>query len=373
MSITDAQREPSETRIFLRGDYRWPDEVVAPAVPAVLSPQPISFPTPPESSQTTHRRITFARWLVSPDNPLTARVMVNRIWQYHFGRGLVDSPSNFGLNGARPSHPDLLDWLAVEFMESGWSIKHMHRLIMTSRVYQQSSTNNTENVFHSASPVAHQEAPLRDPENRLLRRFPRRRLGAEVLRDRILAAADSLNLQMQGPGIHPRIHPSVIATSTTRKWPTVEHEGPEHWRRSVYIFVRRSVLMPFLEVFDAPTTTESCNQRLTTTVPTQALLLMNDAFTNEQSARMAQSVYRQAGNNLQRQVETVYWNSLSRPPLATEQKDCSQFLETQRAYHRQRLHDSHTNLSTLDLKVDLLALTDLCHVMFNLNEFAYLD
>ena len=373
MSITDAQREPSETRIFLRGDYRWPDEVVAPAVPAVLSPHPISFPTPPESSQTTHRRITFARWLVSPDNPLTARVMVNRIWQYHFGHGLVDSPSNFGLNGARPSHPDLLDWLAVEFMESGWSIKHMHRLIMTSRVYQQSSTNNTENVFHSASPVAHQEAPLRDPENRLLRRFPRRRLGAEVLRDRILAAADSLNLQMQGPGIHPRIHPSVIATSTTRKWPTVEHEGPEHWRRSVYIFVRRSVLMPFLEAFDAPTTTESCNQRLTTTVPTQALLLMNDAFTNEQSARMAQSVYRQAGNNLQRQVETVYWNSLSRPPLATEQKDCSQFLETQRAYHRQRLHDSHTNLSTLDLKVDLLALTDLCHVMFNLNEFAYLD
>jgi hypothetical protein len=373
MSITDSQREPRETRIFLRGDYRWPDEVVPPAVPAVLSPHPISFPTPPESSQTTHRRITFAQWLASPDNPLTARVMVNRIWQYHFGRGLVDSASNFGLNGERPSHPDLLDWLAIEFMESGWSIKHMHRLIMTSHVYQQSSTNNTENVFHSTSPNARQGPALRDPENRLLGRFPLRRLEAEVLRDRILAAADSLNLEMHGPGIHPRIHPSVIATSTTRKWPTVEHEGPRHWRRSVYIFVRRSVLMPLLEVFDAPTTTESCNQRSTTTVPTQALLLMNDAFTNEQSARMAQSVYRQAGNNLQRQVETVYWNSLSRPPLAVEQTDCSQFLETQRAYHRQRLHGSQVDLSTPDRKVILLALTDLCHVMFNLNEFVYLD
>ena len=229
------------------------------------------------------------------------------------------------------------------------------------------------NVFHSTSPSAQRESPLRDPENRLLGRFPRRRLGAEVLRDRILAAADSLNLQMYGPGIHPRIHPSIIATSTTRKWPTVEQEGPEHWRRSVYIFVRRSVLMPFLEVFDAPTTTESCDQRSTTTVPTQALQLMNDAFTNEQSDRMARSIYTQAGSNIQRQVETIYWNSLSRPPLVVEQKDCSQFLETQRAYHRQRLHDSHTNLSTLDHKVDLLAITDLCHVMFNLNEFAYQD
>ena len=373
MSITDAQREPSETRIFLRGDYRSPDEVVAPAVPAVLSPHPVSFPAPPESSQTTRRRITFAQWLAAPDNPLTARVMVNRIWQYHFGRGLVDSPSNFGLNGARPSHPDLLDWLAVEFIESGWSIKHMHRLIMASGVYQQDSKNNVGNVFHSTSPSAQRESPLRDPENRLLGRFPRRRLSAEVFRDRILAAADSLNLQMYGPGIHPRIHPSVIATSTTRKWPTVGQEGPQHWRRSVYIFVRRSVLMPFLEVFDAPTTTESCDQRSTTTVPTQALQLMNDAFTNEQSDRMARSIYAQAGSNMQRQVETIYWNSLSRPPLVMEQKDCTEFLETQRAYHRQRLHAGHTNPSTLDHKVDLLALTDLCHVMFNLNEFAYLD
>ena len=131
--------------------------------------------------------------------------------------------------------------------------------------------------------------------------------------------------------------------------------------------------MPLLEVFDAPTTTESCNQRLTTTVPTQAQLLMNDAFTNEQSARMAQSVYTQAGRNIRRQVETVYWNSLSRPPLAAEQKDCSEFLETQRTYHRQRLLAGDTNISTPGHEVDLLALTDLCHVMFNLNEFVYLD
>ena len=363
MCITDPKPQPRETKLLIRGDHRQPGPVVEPAVPAVLTASPVAFPPQPESAKTTGRRLNFARWLVSPDNPLTSRVMVNRIWQYHFGRGLVESPSNFGLNGAPPSHPDLLDWLAVEFTENSWSIKHIHRLIVTSSVYRQGSVADVELGNLTAI----------DPDNRLLWRFPRRRLDAEVLRDRILAASGTLNLRMHGPGIRPRIHPSVIATSTTRKWPTVDRENPQHWRRSVYIFVRRSVMMPFLEVFDAPTTTESCERRLNTTVPTQALQMMNDVFTNAHSSKMARRILAKVGSDDDRQVEEVYWNGLARPPRGGEQADCIQFLQQQRAYHRQRLMESQADIDRVQQGSERFALADLCHVIINLNEFVYTD
>jgi mono/diheme cytochrome c family protein len=350
MSIVDESGTPRETRLFLRGDYRTPGPVVQPAVPAVLTKSPVPFPAAPEEATSTRRRRAFATWLASPDNPLTARVMVNRIWQYHFGCGLVDTASNFGLRGSQPSHPELLDWLAVEFIESDWSIKHIHRLIMTSAVYRQSRRGIAGNGFR--------EDTAADSENRLLSRFPTRRLEAELIRDRILAASGSLNRTMYGPGIRPRIHPGVIATSTTRKWPTVERESSEHWRRSVYIFVRRSVLMPMLEAFDSPTTTQSCEQRLTTTVPTQALQLMNDRFTGEQAAIMARRVIADVGQNAEQQVREVYWRSLSREPTDDELSDCVSFLRSQRKFHAGSGEP---------------ALADLCHVTFNLNEFVYVD
>jgi len=158
------------------------------------------------------------------------------------------------------------------------------------------------------------------------------------------------------------MHPSVIATSTTRKWPTIDREGPRHWRRSVYIFTRRSILLPMLEVFDAPPTTESCERRQTTTVPTQALQLMNDVFTQDQALAMAAAVTRDVGTNAAQQVAAVYWRALARPPSAEEQVDCVRYLGEQRAYHAARGKQSNSH-----------ALADLCHVMFNLNEFAYLD
>jgi len=350
MSIVDESGTPRETRLFLRGDYRTPGPIVQPAVPAVLTQSPGSFPVAPEKSISTYRRRAFAAWLASPENPLTARVMVNRIWQYHFGVGLVDTASNFGLRGSRPSHRELLDWLAVEFMESGWSIKHMHRLVMTSAVYRQSR--------RAIAGKGSQPKATADSENRLLSRFPTRRLEAELIRDRVLAASGSLNRNMYGPGIRPRIHAGVIATSTTRKWPTIERELPEHWRRSVYIFVRRSVMMPMLEAFDSPTTTQSCEQRLTTTVPTQALQLMNDRFTDEQAAIMARRVIADVGQHAEQQIREVYWRSLSREPTDDELSDCVSFLRSQREYHA----DSPE-----------LALADLCHVTFNLNGFVYVD
>ena len=350
MSIVDTGRQPRETRLFLRGDYRTPGPVVPPAVPTVLTRKPVQFPTAAETANTTFRRTQLGRWLMSSDNALTARVMVNRIWHYHFGRGLVDTPSNFGIRGTLPSHPELLDWLAVEFMESGWDIKHIHRLIMTSATYRQASRMS--------------DAAGSDPNNRLLWRYPKRRLEAELIRDRILAASGSLNTSMRGPGIHPRVHPSVIATSTTRKWPTVKSEASEHWRRSVYIFVRRSVLMPMLEAFDSPTTTQSCERRLTTTVPTQALQLMNDAFTNDQALLMAKTIETVADDDFGTAIDEIYWRALSRTPTAGEKEDCRTFLLEQRQYHSR---------SSSTQQARTLAWADLCHVMFNTNEFVYID
>ncbi|MBG87874.1 MAG: hypothetical protein CMO80_13350 [Verrucomicrobiales bacterium] len=348
-SIADRSREARETRFFHRGDHRTPGKLVDAGVPRVFGAVPVSFPAAPSNAKTTGRRTAFARWLVSPDHPTTARVMVNRIWQYHFGRGLVDTPSNFGLNGSRPSHPDLLDWLAVEFIESGWSVKHMHRLIVNSAVYRQSSRR--------------QALPGNDPANRLLWRFPKRRLEGELIRDRILASSGSLNSTMHGPGIRPRIHPGVIATSTTRKWPAIERETSEHWRRSVYVHVRRSVMMPMLEAFDAPTTTESCERRVTTTVATQALQLLNDQFTNEQAELMAQRIVDSGIATDDARIDAVWWLAFSRATVPAEREDCREFLRRQLNLHSA---DSPIN-------ADLRALTDLCLVAFNLNEFVYVD
>ena len=186
-----------------------------------------------------------------------------------------------------------------------------------------------------------------------------------MIRDQILAASGSLNTTMHGPGVRPRIHPDVIATSTTRKWPTVVRETSEHWRRSIYVFARRSVLMPMLESFDAPTTTQSCDRRLTTTVPTQALQLLNDVFTNQRAASMAQELLATVGTSAAEQIHTVYGRCLSRPPTSKELIRCLAFLDQQREFHSKTANRSAT--------AQVRALTDLCHVMFNLNEFVYVD
>jgi hypothetical protein len=346
LGIQDAGPIPRPTFFLHRGDHRTPGPEVQPGVPLVLAREPLAFPPAPPGAQSTGRRSVLARWIASPDNPLTARVLVNRIWQYHFERGLVETSSNFGFNGSPPSHPELLDWLAAEFLAQGWRLKPMHKLIMTSAVYMQSSAYDAD------------KARI-DGNNLTLWRYPMRRLEAEAIRDAILAASGNLNRTMYGPGIKPRIHPSLIATGSTMKWPLVEREGPEHWRRSVYVFVKRSVLLPMLEGFDAPTATQSCERRLTTTVATQALQLMNNAFANEQAADMARRVRREVGPDLAQQVERVYWLALARPPTAEQRALAVAFLRDQQALHRGRPDPA------------LAALTDLCHVMFNLNEFVY--
>ena len=350
-SIVGSRRKPRTTRFLHRGDYRRPGRVVKPAVPAVFQFTKVEFPKYKANSPSNFRRTTLARWTASAKNPLTSRVMVNRIWQHHFGQGLVSTPSDFGLNGARPTHPALLDWLASEFIRSKWSVKHLHRQILFSSTYRQSS---------HVDPQVREKMRDVDPANRYLWRFSLRRMEAELIRDSILQASGNLNLSMYGLGVRPRIHPSVLATSTTRKWPIVLRETSRHWRRSVYIFIKRSVMMPMLESFDAPTTTQSCERRITTTVATQALQLLNDEFSNEQSAMMADRIRRLAENDADKQIRQVYWLGLSRPPTGDEINMCRQFLAQQRRFHRAKKNANR------------LALADLCHVIINLNEFVYI-
>src|SRR5262249_27774284 len=229
--------------------YRTPSDEVTPGYPTVLTGSSVG----PKS------RLELAAWLTQPDHPLTARVMANRIWYYHFGRGLVGSPSDFGRKGESPTHPELVDWLASEFVRRGWSIKSMHRLIMTSAVYRQAVTADADGM-------------KRDPENIWLGRFPRRRLEAEALRDSILAVSGKLNLTMYGPGAKAR-GLDLIAPGGGRV--LQPKEGPQQWRRSMYVFIRRSALPPLLESFDAPPAACSCERRIPTTVPPQALQLLN--------------------------------------------------------------------------------------------------
>ena len=347
-AITDSSSEPKPTNIHIRGEYNNPGAHVEPAIPTSVSNMVVEFPEAAKEARTTGRRSILADWIAHKDNPLTARVMVNRIWQFHFGRGLVETSSNFGLLGFEPSHPALLDWLANEFVRSGWSVKHIHKLILESATYRQSSQRT--------------DSRASDPDAILLSRYPMRRHDAEVIRDRILQASGSINLQMGGPGIHPYIDEEIIGSGTTRKWPQVNRETPEHWRRSIYIFSRRSVPFPLLEAFDAPVTTSSCSRRITTTVPTQALQLLNSRFTNDQSLEMAQQLIQEHDGNRRTLIKHAYLRVLGRLPSSEELR-----LGLELLAEAEKLHGSN------DSGKLLLSIQDLCHVLINLNEFVFMQ
>lgn len=280
-----------------------------------------------------NRRAAFAEWVASPNNPLTARVMVNRLWQHHFGEGIVRSVSNFGKTGERPTHPQLLDWLASEFVVRGWSVKTMHRLMLNSRAYQMSSDDRPDGL-------------RADPENRLVWRQARTRLEGEVLRDSILAVAGTLDTKMGGPGIHPYIDPSLWAGSSGRTWPGKPNTDPDTWRRSVYIFQKRTIQVPIMELFDAPNGIVSCARRNRSTIATQALILMNNDFVLDQAKRFAASLEREAGPDRPAQVKLAFELAFSRPPSSKELTEAVAFLKAG-------------------------SLTDFAQTIFSLNEFSY--
>jgi hypothetical protein len=276
--------EPPQARILPSADYHDQGDVVEPGFLGVLSDGKPPTELPPSNGHvTTGRRRALAEWLLSPDHPLTARVMVNRIWQNHFGRGIVATASNFGKLGQLPTHPELLDWLATEFVRKGWSIKSMHRLMMNSESYQMSSS-----FFEEAN-------AKKDPRNDFLWRYRSRRLEAEIIRDTILAAAGNLNLEMGGKPFFPPIPKEVQESYPNGKW-TANEEGPAVWRRSIYTYFKRGLRYPMFDVFDLPNLNVTCESRVTTTVPTQALTLLNNSFVLDQASYFAQRVTAQAGS-----------------------------------------------------------------------------
>jgi hypothetical protein len=359
--IVDAGRDAPPTHTLRVGVYDAKMDQVEPGFLTILAPGPAAITPPPGGLPSTGRRTALAQWMASPDNPLTARVMVNRIWHYHFGRGLVASPSNFGTMGERPSHPELLDWMAGEFVRQGWSIKAMHRLIMNSSVYQR------------ASVVDAPAAAALDPQNTLLWRFPRHRLEGEIIRDAALAVAGELNLKMGGPSVFPELPQGM---TTRGGWKT--SEGSERNRRSVYVFVRRNTRYPMFESFDMPDTHESCPRRDVTTSPIQALTLLNSAPAMEWAQGLAGRVLTAGGADREVQVATAYRLAYARPPRAEEWKTAFDFLKRHRAIIAARAAAGGTLASVSALPagvdaVDAATLVDFCHMLINSNEFVYVN
>ncbi|TXT17616.1 MAG: hypothetical protein FD138_4559 [Planctomycetota bacterium] len=310
--------------------------------------QPREPELPPRhaGSETSGRRRVLADWIASPNNRLTARVMVNRVWQYHFGRGLVRSSSNFGYMGSPPTHPELLDWLASEFVRNGWKLKPLHRLIVTSNAFRMSS--------RSANEIA-----AKDPENDWLSHFDLRRLTAEEVRDSILAVCGNLNFdKTEGPSIYPVIPREVLAGQSVpgRNW---EKSTPEEAAsRSVFVHIKRSLAVPLLTAFDAADPDSPCPVRFATTQPSQALALINSTFANEQAAEFARNLRREAGTDAAACVRAGLTRVLQRSPTGREIARGVKFLED--------------NLQQEKVSADE-ALRRFCLLAINLNEFVYLD
>jgi hypothetical protein len=351
--FVEAAGEPPPTRLFDRGDPRQPKDVVPPGVPAILVDAP---PAPPERRpQSSGRRLHFARWLASGDHPLTARVLVNRIWQHHFGEGLVATENDFGVMGTPPVHARLLDYLASELVERGWSIKHLHRLLVLSSTYQMSS-------------AANEAAQNLDPENTLVWRFRPRRLEAETIRDTILMASGRLNLEHGGPSFYPVVERAVLETQSRPGNGWRSSPADQTARRSVYIFVKRTLLVPELELLDLPCPDQPCEQRQVSTTAPQALTMLNGAFLHEQAAALAGRLLREDPASAVGRIELAFRLALGRPPLPEEQAAVAEFLHRQEA---QIVADAQA-AGRAAPQASEQALAGFCLVLLNGNEMAYL-
>ena len=322
------------THLLERGEWQKKGEQVEPGYLTALH-SGAAIDEPDTEFFIPRRRKALAEWLTSENNPLLARVMVNRLWLGHFGRGLVETPNDFGRQGSPPSHPELLDWLAVEFRESGWSLKRMHRLMVSSDAYRRSSAADDANA-------------AKDPENVLLWRMNRRRLEAEAVRDGALAVSGALNLQGGGPAVVPPLSEEERdGMRDVTQWPVTSDET-QHTRRSVYLFVKRSFRLPIFQTFDAPDAALSCARRETSTVAPQALALMNGAFFQSQAEAFAARLRTDAGDEPAAQVERAWRLALSRAPDAEEKRRALEFLSTE-------------------------PLERLCLLVLNLSEMLYVD
>ncbi|MGI9243492.1 MAG: DUF1553 domain-containing protein, partial [Verrucomicrobiales bacterium] len=345
MIVQESGPEPAPMHVHIRGNANVPGKQVEPGFPLILGGGTPTIPKPEDGSKTSGRRSVLADWITRPDNRRTSRVMMNRIWQHHFGRGICATSSDFGYLGEMPTHPELLDWLATEFVSRDWSIKDMHRLIMNSQTYQMSSAGNPQ-------------ALAKDPSNQLFWRFNMRRLSAEEIRDSILYLSGNLNLAIGGPSMYPTLDDVVLSTSSTKggKWGKSSPE--EQGRRSIYIKIKRSLKPPEIESFDFADTDAPCPVRFTTTVPTQALNMLNSRFLNDQAAMMATNLREAVGDDVREQIRHGLQTAFSREADGTEIDHCVALIG--------RLQSEH-GLSAED------ALERFCLLVLNLNEFIYID
>ncbi|NBR83893.1 MAG: DUF1549 domain-containing protein [Verrucomicrobia bacterium] len=354
-ALIETKAKVPATHLLRRGSLQNKGPEVGPAVPVVLAAKPLEFPAPAADAKSSGRRRVLAEWIAAPDNPLTWRVLANRIWQHHFGRGLVATPSNFGFKGERPTHPELLDFLAARLVAEGGRWKPMHKLLLMSATYRQASQiPNYEFRIPNST----------DPDNTLLWRMNSQRLEAESLRDSILAISGKLNAQAGGPGIKPRIRADLLTASQRNKWPALASEGPAQWRRSVYIYVKRQLLMPMMELFDAPTTTDSCAERTRSVVPTQALVLMNDEFVEDQAGFLAQRAAADDGKAA-KAIARMHVLALAREPSAERLKQALAFVSAREA--------AYASEAGAKASPRQRALTDLAHVLFNSSEFITIE
>ena len=355
--VMQEMAKPRETFILARGDYRNKGERVTPGVPSVLTPLPKDAPA---------NRLGLAKWLVDPSHPLTARVAVNRYWQMYFGTGIVKTSEDFGSQGDPPSHPELLDWLATEFIRTGWDIKAMQRLIVTSATYRQAS-NVTPELLE------------KDPENRLLARGPRFRLPAEMVRDNALAVSGLLDPELGGPSVFPYQPKGLweemaIGLVFSAQSYTPSH-GKDLYRRSMYTFAKRTVPPPSLTTFDAPDREKCTARRLPTNTPLQALVLMNDPTYVEAARALAERAIIKAGRDPSQRISYAFRLATARKPAPEELKALSELAQKELArYQRDKpaaLKLLEVGESPLDQKLDvseLAAWTTVASAILNLDE-----
>ena len=337
--LSPGQTQAADAAIMLRGDWRSPGPRVAPAVPRVLQRPSAAQPDLQDSG---HQRTALARWLV--EQPLFARVAVNRIWQQHFGRGLSRTPSDMGVMGEEPSHPELLDWLAASWRRSGWSLKQLHRRILTSAVFRQQSDRLDR-------PEGLHPGRRRDPENRALWCFPRRRLDAEVIRDALLLVSGQLVQQAGGPGVRPPLPQELVDTLLKDQWP-VSPQPADHYRRSIYVFARRNLRLPILEAFDRPDANASCSRRLESTPALPGVAVDEFASGRRAVARFGAANPRHGGDP---RLRSNRFSSafLGRPPSGPEMTWLRDLLASERGGEAE--------------------LAELCLAILNAAEFQFID
>jgi hypothetical protein len=331
-SVRNDDTKRGVIHVLKRGDETKPGEAVGPRVPGVLLPDA----APEFPPDVRNPKLQLANWITDPEkNPLTARVLVNRIWLQHFGTGLVRTPNDFGLNGGSPSHPELLDFLANELIAGGWRIKALHRLIVNSSTYQQASTSTIQ-----------EQGNKQDPTNRFLWKFPRRRLDSEQIRDSMLAVSGALNLKSGGSSVMVPVDSELVDLLYKPSQWIVNDDVTEHHRRSIYLLKKRNLRLPFMEVFDQPAPLSSCPKRDASTHAPQALELLNGPLSNELAQALAARLERQAGPDRTRQVELAFELVAGHPPTNPERELALRFLQNQ-------------------------SLSEFALAMFNLNEFLY--